>query len=320
MRKTAEGKLTPDDILSGSQVATLLGKNPFQTPNDVLKRAFDVMSGNEPEFTPHESMSWGNAFELDILNEGCARLGLGNPKTTFDKAFFHKDLPLAVSLDGMVQGNGETIMANPKHNIFLGNCDELMLEGDIVVEAKLTAQDPEVELADYRGKWQLQAQMMCTNAKVGFVFVLYKGTQLRIFGYKADEAMQKQIAEASIDFKRRLIKYQDAQEIEWYPIESVKDAQKIYDESTEETINLDQMEYKVESILRMREDIKDMETQIELFQAQIMAKMADRKYANAGKYLVTWGELQFKAQPEKYTPAKPARTVRNANLRIKYNG
>ena len=320
MRKTAEGKLTPDDILSGSQVATLLGKNPFQTPNDVLKRAFDVMSGNEPEFKPHESMSWGNAFELDILNEGCARLGLSNPKTTFDKAFFHKDLPLAVSLDGMVQGNGETIMANPKHNIFLGNCDELMLEGDIVVEAKLTAQDPEVELADYRGKWQLQAQMMCTNAKVGFVFVLYKGTQLRIFGYKADEAMQKQIAEASIDFKRRLIKYQDAQEIEWYPIESVKDAQKIYDESTEETINLDQMEYKVESILRMREDIKDMETQIELFQAQIMAKMADRKYANAGKYLVTWGELQFKAQPEKYTPAKPARTVRNANLRIKYNG
>ena len=320
MRKTAEGKLTPDDILSGSQVATLLGKNPFQTPNDVLKHAFDVMSGNEPEFKPHESMSWGNAFELDILNEGCARLGLGNPKTTFDKAFFHKDLPLAVSLDGMVQGNGETIMANPKHNIFLGNCDELMLEGDIVVEAKLTAQDPEVELADYRGKWQLQAQMMCTNAKVGFVFVLYKGTQLRIFGYKADEAMQKQIAEASIDFKRRLIKYQDAQEIEWYPIESVKDAQKIYDESTEETINLDQMEYKVESILRMREDIKDMETQIELFQAQIMAKMADRKYANAGKYLVTWGELQFKAQPEKYTPAKPARTVRNANLRIKYNG
>lgn len=320
MRKTAEGKLTPDDILSGSQVATVLGKNPFQTPNDVLKRAFDVASGIEPEFTPHESMTWGNAFELDILNEGCARLGLGNPKTTFDKAFFHKDLPLAVSLDGMVQGNGETIMSDPKRNIFLGNCDELTLEGDIVVEAKLTGQDPEVELADYRGKWQLQAQMMCTGAKVGFVFVLYKGTQLRIFGYQADEAMQKQIAEASVDFKRRLIKYQDAQETEWYPIENVKDAQNIYDESTEETVNLAEMEDKVQAILQMRQDIKDMEGQIELYQAQIMAKMADRKYANAGRYFVTWGEMHFKAQPEKYTPAKPARIVRNANIRIKDNG
>ena len=30
MRKTAEGKLTPDDILSGSQVATLLGKIHFK--------------------------------------------------------------------------------------------------------------------------------------------------------------------------------------------------------------------------------------------------------------------------------------------------
>ena len=320
MRKTAEGKLTPDDILSGSQVATLLGKNPFQTPNDVLKRAFDVASGIEPEFKPNESMTWGNAFELDILNEGCARLGLGNPKTTFDKAFFHKDLPLAVSLDGMVQGNGEVITSDPSKNIFLQNCDELELTGDVVVEAKLTGQDVETELADYRGKWQLQAQMMCTGAKVGFVFVLYKGVQLRIFGFKADDEMQKQIAEASIDFKRRLIKYQDAQETEWYPIENIKDAQNIYDQSTEETVNLAEMEDKVQSILQMREDIKEMESEIELYQAQIMAKMADRKYANAGQYLVTWGEMNFKAVPEKIVPAKPARTVRNANLRIKYNG
>jgi predicted phage-related endonuclease len=320
MRKTAEGKLTPDDILSGSQVAALLGKNPFNTPNDVLKRAFDVASGIEPEFTPHESMSWGNAFELDILNEGCSRLGLGNPKTTFDKAFFHKDLPLAVSLDGMVKGNGETIMSDPKRNIFLGNCDELTLTGDIVVEAKLTGQDVETELADYRGKWQLQAQMMCTGAKVGFVFVLYKGTQLRIFGYQADEAMQQQIAEASVDFKRRLIKYQDAQETEWYPIANVKDAQNIYDESVDETVNLPEFEDTIKYIVETREEIKQSEAMIAQLQAEIMSKMADRKYANAGRYFVTWGELHFKAQPEKYTPAKPARIVRNANIRIKDNG
>ena len=57
-----------------------------------------------------------------------------------------------------------------------------------------------------------------------------------------------------------------------------------------------------------------------MYQAEIMAKMADRKYDNAGQDLVTWGEMNFKAVPEKIDPAKPARTVRNANLRIKYDG
>jgi predicted phage-related endonuclease len=320
MRKTAEGKLTPDDILSGSQVATILGKNPYQTPNDVLKRAYDILSGIEPEFTPHESMGWGNAFELDILNEGCSRLGLGNPKTTFDKAFFHKDLPLAVSLDGMVKGNGETIQSDPSKNIFLQNCDELTLDGDIVIEAKLTGQDVETELADYRGKWQLQAQMMCTGAKLGFVFVLYRGVQLRIFGFKADEEMQKQIAYAAKNFKVKLDLYVNDQETDWYPIETIKDAQTVYDQASDETVNLPELEEAIAYIAETRQAIKEDEEVIKKLQAQIMAQMGDAKTLHAGQYLVTWGEMNFKAVPEKVIPAKPARTVRNANLRIKDNG
>lgn len=317
MRKTAEGKLTPDDILSGSQVATILGKNPFQTPNDVLKRAYDIISGNEPEFKAHESMTWGNAFELDILNEGCARLGLGNPKTTFDRAFFHDDLPLAVSLDGMIKGEGQVIKTDPSKNIFLQNCDELVLDGDVVLEAKLTGQEVEAELADYRGKWQLQAQMMCTGAKAGFVCVLYRGVQLRVFGFKADPDMQKQIADAAIDFKNRLNKYVDNDETAWYDIVTVKDAQSIYDESSEESVNLPQLEDTVKTIMELRQDIKEMEEQLEHHQAQVMAKMGDAKYATAGSYQVTWGEIHYKPTPERVVPARPARTVRNANLRIK---
>jgi len=320
MRKTAEGKLTPDDILSGSQVATILGKSPFQTPNEVLKRAFDVASGIEPEFTPREAMTWGNAFELDILNEGCSRLGLGNPKTTFEKAFFHKDLPLAVSLDGMVQGNGETIHSDPSRNIILENCDELTLDGDIVVEAKLTSQDAEPTLADYRGKWQLQAQMMCTGAKLGFVFVLYRGVQLRIFGYKADDEMQQQIAEASKEFKVKLDKYVNNQETDWYPIETTKDAVNVYDETSGDTVNLPQIEDDVKMVHQLRQDIKNSEAMLQHYQAKVMAQMGDAKVAHAGDYQVTWGEMNFKAVHEKIVPAKPARTVRNANIRIKYNG
>jgi len=318
--KVAEGKLTPDDILSGSQVPTVLGRNPYQTPNDLLKRAIDIMSGIQPPPPTHEAIGWGNKFEVEILNESCARLGLGNPKTTFNKAFFHKDLPLAVSLDGMVQGHGNTIMSNPGSNIFIQNADELTLEGDGIVEAKLTGQDIDIELPDYRGRLQLQAQMMCTGAKWGLVAVLYRGVQLRIFLFKEDAEVQQQIAEAAIDYKRRLIKYEDNQEIEWYPIESPKDAQSVYDQSTEEWVELHEMEDMVEKIIDTRAEIKDKEEDLKRMQAEIMSQMADRKYAQAGKYQVTWGEISFKAVPEKIIPAKEARTVRNTNLRIKYNG
>lgn len=318
MRKTAEGKLTPDDILSGSQVATVLGLNPYQTPNDVLKRAYDVMSGIEPEFTPHESMSWGNAFELDILNESCARLGLGNPKTTFEKAFFHKDLPLAVSLDGMVDGKLTRVVTDPSKGIFIENADELILDGDVILEAKLTGQEVDAQLADYRGKWQLQAQMMCTGAKFGFVCVLYRGVQLRVYGFKADDEMQAQIAEASKEFKVKLDKYVNNDETDWYDIETVKDAQKVYDRATEETVNLPQIEEDVKRVLEIRQEIKDAEGMLEHYQAKVMAHMGDAKIAQAGSYKVTWGETNYKAVPERIVPAKPARTIRNANLRIKY--
>ena len=45
--------------------------------------------------------------------------------------------------------------------------------------------------------------------------------------------------------------------------------------------------------------------------------MGDSKYGNAGRYKVVWGEINYKAMPEKVVPAKEARTVRISKLRIK---
>lgn len=317
MKQRAEGKLTPDDIISGSQVAAILGRNPYQTPNDILKRAIDIMQGNEPPPPTHESIHWGNTFETDILNEACVRLGLGNPKTTFNKAFFHSTAPLAVSLDGMVQGNGQTLMTDPDKGIFLVNADELVLDGDIIVESKLTGQDLEAELPDYRGRLQLQAQMLCTGAKIGVVAVLYRGVNLRLYVFKEDPEIQQRILDAAIDFDRRIKKYKENEEIEWYPIETTKDASNIYDEDSGEIIDLTDMEDKVQTIMQIKDDIKSLQDELEHHQATIMAKMGDAKYANAGSYQVTWGTLNYKAVPEKIVPAKPARTVRMNGLRIK---
>jgi predicted phage-related endonuclease len=94
----------------------------------------------------------------------------------------------------------------------------------------------------------------------------------------------------------------------------------VYDETSGDTVNLPQIEDDAKMVQQLRQDIKNSEAMLQHYQAKIMAQMGDAKVAHAGDYQVTWGEMNFKAVPEKIVPAKPARTVRNANLRIKYNG
>lgn len=320
---TAEGKLTPDNMLSGSQVASVLGLNPYMSANKVLKRAFDHLSGIEPEKLTFEALHWGSTFELPILNQTAQKLGLGNPKTQFNEAFFHKNVPLAVSLDGMVKGDGREIFTDPSQNIYVMNADSIVLEGDGILEAKLTSHEPEADLPDYRGKVQLQAQMetvqshMGKSIKWGAVGVLYRGIQLRIFVYKRDEKMIQDIREAAIDFDNRLNKYQRDQETDWYEFTNTQDAKDIFDEATQDTIDLgDDLAQKAERIIEIEQDMKDLAQELETYQAQIMANMRDHMWANAGNYTIKWGQINYKPVPEKIVPAKPARTIRVNKLRI----
>ena len=321
---TAEGKLTPDDMLSGSQVAAVLGYNPYMTANQVLKRAFDAVSGIEPPKLDFEALHWGSTFELPIINEVAQRLGLGNPKTTFNEAFFHKDVPLAVSLDGMVKGDGQVLTTDPEKNIFTMNADEIDLEGDGIIEVKLTSHELEHDLPYYRGRVQLQAQMDTVQSATGkpirwgAVGVLYRGITLRIFVFKRDEEMIKQIRDAAVTFDAKVQKYKQADETEWYDFSNSQEAAEIFDTAEENTMNLnDHFDDKITRILEIKQDIKDLETEAEHYQAQIMAKMGDYKYANTKKFSVQWGQLNYKATPSKVVPAKPARSFRSKSLKIK---
>lgn len=317
--KTAEGKLTPDDILSASQVATVMGRNPYQTANDVLKRAFEATEGIPRLELTHEALHWGSTFEVPILNTAATRLGLGNPKTTFSKAFFHDIYPYACSLDATVDGMGRVVEVDTNNNIFPMNADKITLDGVGILEAKLTSHEVETELPDYRGKLQLQAQMDIMNASWGAVCVLYRGIYLRVFVYKRDEEIIQQIRDAAVDFNRRVEKFKTSQETEWYDFTSTKSAAEVFDQDSGEAVDINDMEDKVQTILQIKEDIKDLEGQLDLYQSQVMAKMRDAKYGNAGKYFVTWSTISYKAVPEKVVPAKPARIIRSTSLRIKEN-
>ena len=313
------GKVTPNDQLSASEIPVLMGASKYKTVNELLKEKIDVLNGIERPFTSNESMEWGNTLETTILNQACVRLGLGNPKTTHEKAYFHKSLPLACSLDGTVAGDDRTIMTDLDQGVICVNADTITLSGMGVVEAKLTAH--EIESADqlplYRGPLQLQMQMDITGAKWGAVCVLYRGTTLKTFLYERDEETIAHIHIAITDFQRRLDKYKTNDEIEWYDITSPEEASRIFNEAEKTEVNLPEVEQYAEKIIEFREMIRHLESKVSAYETKIMDEMRDNQYAISGRYKISWPMINYKAVPEKVFPAKEARSIRQSKLRIR---
>tara|TARA_R110000787_G_scaffold254163_1_gene359460 strand:- start:1380 stop:2333 length:954 start_codon:yes stop_codon:yes gene_type:complete len=315
------GKVTPYDTLSGSLLPAYMGYSHFKGPNECLKDAFDWVSGNTLDnFQQNEAMKWGDTLEPIVAQQAAIRLGLETPKTKYDKAIFHEEWPLAVSLDATLDGNGKELHVDWDKGIIPINQDSIKLQGRGCLEVKITGQDAENKPPMYRGVLQLQAQMACTHSTWGCIAILYKGTELRLFLYGIDKDLQAQIKQASYDFKERVEKYRLNQETHWLPMTSTKEATTIYDEAEDEIIQLPEIAGIASEIVELKDDIKEQYDRIDTLQASIMEHMKDSKVAIAGDFKVTWPMLNYKAQPEKVVAAKKAYSIRQSKLRIKYNG
>ena len=137
------GKVTRNDQASASILPALMGLSPWQSPNDCLTRAIGAMKGEPPPEFKAEAADWGNVMERHILTEACLRLGIENLDLDYTTAFRHKTLPLACSLDGTADGAGKTIRHDPEAGIYVMDGDEIELDGMGVLEAKLTAIEPQ---------------------------------------------------------------------------------------------------------------------------------------------------------------------------------
>jgi len=315
--KTAEGKLTPDDIATGSTIAAIMNMNPYQDAVDILKRAFDATEGIPRPELDFEALHWGTAFEVPILHEACNRLGLGDPKTTFKKAFFSEHYPMAVSLDGMVAGRGKTLQTDYEKGIIVYGHEGIKLTGQGVIEAKLTSQELEQDLPYYRGRLQLQMAMDIVDAQWGAVAVLHKGIKLMIHVFPRDVDTMAMIRDAAVDFDRRVQKYVTNQETEWYEFKSPKSAAKIYDRATDDEIDLSDITQDIQYIVENQDQIHALQEETDHLQARVMARMGDYKHARAGHYKIVWGERTYKPTPEKVIPAKPGNTIRLSKIKIK---
>lgn len=315
------GKLTRNDRLSASRIPVLLNASPYSTPNELLAEMIDIDNGGTPNWIPqNEPMFWGDTLEDQILRVAADRLNLTNLKTSFASAFDHPTLPLGASLDGAADGNGMW-GADPANGIYTPQgTAQVNLTGQVLLEAKNTSAPAETIPARHRGPLQMQAQMMCTGIKAGVVAVLYRGTDLRLFLYQADPDIQQRIKLAIEDFEERR-KTRDRP----YPVLSPEDGAFAYGRATRAEpldltddgnaeIMLDQLMHAKEQKAHAEEDIKEMT-------AGLMELMGDSEEAEClvgnRMYVVKWPMRNYKAQPAKNTPAKPARTERSKTLVVK---
>ena len=311
------GKLTPNDILSCSRLPAVLGFSKFRTANDELKISIDALHGKEPEFNSNEAMDWGNRLEQTILTEAAARLGLESYDLQHDKAYFHRDIPLACSLDGTAKGNDSVIYTDVDKGIYVMNKDFIKLSGTGILEAKLTGQEVENTPAVYRGVIQLQGQMDIMEASWGALCVLYKGTQLRIFLYEYNEDQVNMVRQAAMEFNEKIEKYKRDSEIDWYPLATSAEATRIFDHAEKEVIELPEIEIQAEKIITLREAIAEAEEAIDRLQRNIMDQMRDKEICHAGRYKISWPMRQYKAQPAKTVPAKEGYVIRQSKLSIR---
>lgn len=313
-------KVTPDTMLSASRLPSVMGLSRYNTPNDELEFSIRAMQGQERPDIGNESMHWGNQLEPLILRETAKRLELTDLDFEHDTAFFHDDLPLCCSLDGSAMGRGQIMVTDPDQGIYVIGQDSIALDGLGVLEAKLTAMEPEEVPPLWRGPVQLQAQMDILKAKWGAVATLYKGTQLRIFLFAPHQGTLDRIAQVATDFQSRLDNWKLTGEVSYYP---PQDDEKWPEHrgpypANEETIRLsDEVAALAGKILDARAAIKQTEAVLAESEKDLKALMGDATRALAGNFTISWPTRNYKAQPEKVVPAKPAYTIRQSTLTIK---
>ena len=316
------GKITNDILPSGSRIPSIMGVSPFRSPNDELAASIDAMEGKPRPPFEVEAADWGNTLEPIIITEAAKRLGITVKELQVDYALSYledDEIILQCSLDSIWEGDGRTITTDPDLGVYVIGADSIELNGLGCCESKLTSAMPEEEPPLYRGPLQLQAQMLCAKYTWGVIATLYRGTELRLFFYRASGNMQTKIIDVCKEFTRRV------NSKSWYPAISPADAVKAYpgvDESKPAVELAGETGDFARRLIEIKAQAKILEEEIDQLQAKIMDKLADaeegyiKNVDGSVAARIKWAMRSYKAQPEKVTPAKPARIERSKTLQI----
>jgi len=316
------GKLTSDARLSGHVAPVLMGQSHptyGMSQNDLIAKILNAQGkGNfkvQP-FTGSEAADHGNKLEPYIIEEAAERLGIEKINKEVTEVFDYEDL-FSVSLDAIFYNKARDIQASDSV-ILMNGKDTMSLEGNGICESKLTSVPFVESPPPYRGPWQLQMQMMCYGASWGVIATFYQGTRLVLNVYERDEEMQRQLVEAAKDFYERL----DGPD--WYPAMSSADAARTYERGEDHlpAVDLEPIAELAMQYFDAKRAAKAADALAKQLEPKIMDRMGnhDKAFLKDEKgetmFELSWPMRSFKAQPEKTTPAKPARIERQKSLTI----
>jgi hypothetical protein len=141
---------------------------------------------------------------------------------------------------------------------------------------------------------------------------------MRVFIFAPHKVTQDVISAAVIDFDKRLTLYKETGEIDSYPIESNSDANLLYAQGSNETIDLPaSSEASIQAILEAKAQIKELEEVIDAETLELKLLLEKAEKGRTGNYEVSWPMRSYKATAEKITPAAPARTIRLQTITIR---
>ena len=314
------GKFSDETKMSGSRIGTLYcwkyaDGHPFQTPNDELRRSIAAKNGESTLTDIGEPGAVGNLLESVLIDDAAERLGL-EPPSTDAASLIERTAYYEASLDGLCAQNAPvTIKAREGVEIIdleeNRSLDEIELSGLIPIECKCTSAYPDGPPPLYRGPIQLHMQMMASNASFGIIVSLHRSIERRITIYKRSPTVCERIIELCKDFAERV------ESETFYPPVSVDDASANVPAEPGIECDLTDLDDDIERLETLRSERDAVNQAIEETELRIMETMGDAQRGNSTRYLVDWPLRNYKAQPEKVTPAKEARTIRLKSLKIK---
>ena len=323
------GKLSKDNMMSCSILATAMGENPYKSRIQLLDEMIaanlgvDIRKAQEKE-TPLNRrimMSRGDVLEPVILKQAEKDLGLEDVEVNLPSALEHKEIPLQGSADGFCWAKDKFLREDPEKGIYVMTpTKEIVIDGIGAMECKLTSSFPEDAPPLWRGVVQLQGIMDIQKMKYGILAVCYQSVHWRYFIYPRNEEMVKRIHEVVIDMDRRI------REEDYFPPETAEDAAIVNPIPRETHIDFEEdIIEQIDLFNAAKDGIKNWQEIKEAAQLAIMEAMGPNGTGSitvpeglgTTTYEVKWGLRHIKPKPAEWKPAVQENYVRNKTIQIK---
>ena len=303
---------------TASITCALFDRAKFFDKHGCLKKAIEEKNGTLiDDYVQTNRQATGDLLEPVLITEAARRLSITELEAEVDYAIKHPTLPLQASLDGRCKAVNLKVQHDPNNGIYVVGHNELILNGDIPIECKCSSDFPSTdEPPKYLGVDQLHTSMNILQADYGILIVLYQSTDLRIYVYKKDPKFGSKLADAVLDFNRRV------DEEDYYPPEKPEHAVTIFnkpDDENEKILDAETVDI-IDTIQALKETQKLAKQKHDELMTDLMMSMGNNSKARAADYVLEWKTLPAKEAKVKEVHYKAAPERRAGFVKIKRTG